>query len=250
MTRRLATILFLISPVLIRAADLPTAESLLDRFIEVTGGKAAYEARTSEVTTGTVSFAAMGLKGTMVTYYEGSGKYYMAMDLAGVGKIETGLVEGVAWENSVLQGPRIKTGEERDQAIREGNMNGTYHWRDLFAKAETTGEEDVEGEPCYKVVMTPAKGSPVTMFFEKNSGLMRKTSVIAASQLGDIAADSISKEYKNFDGILEPAKVTEKAAGQEFTITIDTVKTNEAIPAEKFALPEEVKALLARQKKN
>lgn len=249
MTRRcfLAISVFaLAAPVF--AAGLPTPDSILDRFVEVTGGKAAYAARKTEVVTGTVEFKAMGLKGAMVTYYQDPGKYYMAMDLAGVGKIETGLTDGVAWENSVLQGPRIKTGEERAQAVREAAMNGAYQWRDLFSKAETAGEEDVEGEPCYKVVLTPATGSPVTMYFEKGSGLLRKTSVVAASQLGDIAADSISTEYKSFDGILEPAIVTEKVAGQEFTITVDTAKSNQPIPADKFALPEEVKALLDRQK--
>jgi hypothetical protein len=230
------------------AAELPTPESILDRFLEVTGGKAAYDARKTEVVTGTVEFAAMGLKGTMATYYQEPAQYYMTMDLAGVGKLESGLTGGVAWENSVLQGPRIKTGEEKAQAVREADMNGAFHWRDLFAKAETVGEETVEGEPCYKVVMTPAGGNPVSMYFEKQSGLMRKTSVVAASQLGQIPADSISTEYRRFDGILEPAKVTEKVAGQEFTITIDTVKVNQPIPAEKFALPDEVKALLARQK--
>lgn len=235
-------------PVALLAADLPQPEALLDRFIEVTGGKAAYEARKTEVVNGTVEFAAMGLKGAMVTYYQEPDKYYMAMDLTGVGKIESGLSGGVAWENSVLQGPRIKTGEEKAQAVREAAMNGAYRWRDFFAKAETTGEETVEGEPCYKVVMTPAQGSPVTMYFEKASGLMRKTSVVAASQLGDIAADSISTEYRRFDGILEPAKVTEKLAGQEFTVTIDTVKANQTIPPDRFRLPDEVKALLDRQK--
>jgi hypothetical protein len=249
MTRRYTLAVFAVAlagPLL--AADLPTPDSILDRFVEVTGGKTAYAARKTEAVTGTVEFKAMGLKGTMVTYYADPGKYYMAMDLAGVGKIETGLADGVAWENSVLQGPRIKTGEERAQALREAAMNGAYQWRDLFKKAETAGEEVVEGEPCYKVILTPDTGSPVTMYFEKESGLLRKTSVVAASQLGDIAADSISTEYKSFDGILEPAKVTEKVAGQEFTITIDTAKSNEPIPAGKFALPEEVKGLLARQK--
>lgn len=231
------------------AADLPSADSLLDRFIEVTGGQAAYEARMTEVVTGTVEFAAMGLKGTMATYYEEPGQYYMTMDLAGIGKIEAGLSDGVAWENSVLQGPRIKTGEEKQQAVREAAMNGSYHWRDLFAKAETTGEEVVDGSPCYKVVMTPAEGSPVSMYFEKESGLMRKTSVVAASQLGNLQAESTSSEYRRFDGILVPAKVTEKVAGQEFTITIENVKVNQPIPAERFALPDDVKALQARQKK-
>lgn len=248
MNRRLLTALALSLPLV--AADLPTPDSIMDRFVEVTGGKDAYAARKTEVVTGTVEFAAMGLKGAMVTYFEEPGKYYMSMDLAGVGKVETGLVDGVAWENSVLQGPRIKTGEEKNQSIREAAMNGAYEWRKLFSKAETAGEETVEGVPCYKVVMTPATGNPVTMYFEKESGLMRKTTVVAASQLGDIAAESTSTEYKRYDGILEPAKVTEKVAGQEFTITIDTVKANQPIPAEKFALPEEVKALLARQKKS
>jgi hypothetical protein len=229
-------------------ADLPTAESLLDRYVEVTGGKAAYEKRKNEVVTGTVEFAALGLKGTMVEYYEDPGKYYVAMDLAGVGKIESGLSGGVAWENSVLQGARIKTGEERAQAVREATMNGTYHWRDLYSKAETAGEETVDGEPCYKVVLTPAEGNPVSMYFEKKSGLMRKTSVVVASQLGDIAAESTSTEYHRFDDILLPAKITEKAAGQEFTITIQSVKANQDIPAAKFALPDEVKALLAKTK--
>jgi Protein of unknown function (DUF620) len=231
-----------------RAAELPAPETILDRFIEVTGGKAVYEERKTEVVTGTVEFAAAGLKGTMVTYYSEPDKYYMAMDLAGVGKIETGLNEGVAWENSVLQGPRIKTGEEKAQAVREAAMNGSYRWRDLFDKAETAGEETVEGEPCYKVVLTPKTGSPVTMYFEKKSGLLRKTAVVVASQLGDIAAETISKEYRRFEQILAPAKVTEKVVGQEFTITIDSMKANQEIPPEKFALPEEVKALLARQK--
>lgn len=239
---------FLLGAPLVLPADLPPAESILDRFVEVTGGKAAYEARKTEVVNGTVEFAAMGLKGTMVTYYQDPDKFYMAMDLTGVGKIESGLIDGVAWENSVLQGPRIKTGEEKDQAIREAAMNGTYRWRDFFAKAETTGEETVDGEPCYKVVMTPAQGSPVTMYFEKASGLMRKTSVVAASQLGEIAADSISTEYRRFDAILEPAKVTERLAGQEFTIAIDNVKVNQPIPADRFRLPDEVQALLDRQK--
>jgi zinc protease len=226
----------------------PTAEAILDRFIEVTGGKAAYQQRKTEVVHGKVEFAAVGLKGTMVEYFEEPGKFYMAMDLAGVGKIESGLNDGVAWENSVLQGARVKTGEEKAQALREAAMNSFDHWREVYPKAENAGEEVVDGEPCYKVVLTPADGKPETMYFEKKSGLMRKTTVVAASQLGDLVAESISTEYRRFGDILAPAKVTERVAGQEFTITIETVEANQEIPAEKFAFPDEVKALLARQK--
>lgn len=258
MTRRiLITAIAAVSPLAVSplwigrafAADLPAPQTILDRFIEVTGGKAAYEARKTEIVRGTVEVAAVGLKGSVESYYQEPGKYYTSMDLAGVGKFESGLIDGVAWENSVLQGPRIKTGEEKAQAVREAAMNIPYRWHDLFAKAETVGEENVDGQPCYKVTMTPAQGNPVTMFFEEKSGLMIKTSVVAASQLGDIPSETISKEYKNFGGILEPSKITGKAAGQELAFTIESVQANQEIPPERFALPEGVKALLARQEK-
>jgi len=49
------------------AADepLPKAETILDRSIEVTGGKAAYEKRKTEITTGTFEFSGKGVKGTI-----------------------------------------------------------------------------------------------------------------------------------------------------------------------------------------
>jgi zinc protease len=248
LTRRLALAGLLACALPAFSADPPAPETILDRFVEVTGGKAAYEKRKTEVVHGTIEFAAVGLKGTMVEYFEEPGKYYMAMDLAGVGKIETGLNGGVAWENSVLQGARIKTGEEKAQTLREADMNNFSHWRQVYSKVELAGEEAIEGEPCYKVVVTPKEGKPETMYFEKKSGLMRKTSLVAVSQLGDIPAESISTEYRRFEDILAPSKVTEKVAGQEFTITVDTVQANQEIPAERFALPDEVKALLAKQK--
>ena len=52
------------------AADegLPKAETILDHYIEVTGGKQAYQNRKSEMATGTVDFAAQGIKGTLMRY--------------------------------------------------------------------------------------------------------------------------------------------------------------------------------------
>ena len=56
----------------LRADDtLPKAETILDRYIEVTGGKAAYEKRKTEIATGTFEMAAMGVKGT-ITHYAAS----------------------------------------------------------------------------------------------------------------------------------------------------------------------------------
>jgi outer membrane lipoprotein-sorting protein len=61
--------------------------------------------------------------------------------------------------------------------------------------------------------------------------------------MGDIPVELIASEYKSFGGILEPVKVTQKTGPQEFTITLESVEANPAIPASRFEMPPEVRQL-------
>jgi len=229
------------------AADpLPSAESILDRYVQVTGGKAAYEKRKTEIAHGTVEYAAIGIKGSLTRYAAEPDKYYASLEIDGLGKVETGINGQVAWENSAILGPRVKTGVERAEAIREGNMNSSLNWRKLYPKVENTGIEIIGGEECYKVVMTPAEGQPMTGYYQKKSGLQVKLSTVSTTQMGDIPVEMIASDYKDFGGILEPSKVIQKAGPQEFTMTLERVEVNPVIPPEKFALPEEVRKLVEK----
>jgi hypothetical protein len=252
MTRRWASAILFFVPYALRLhaadTDLPSAETILDRFIEVTGGKAAYGAHKSEIVTGRLEFAAAGVKGKIVQYSAEPDKYYSMLELDGIGKVEMGVADGVAWEMSALLGPRVKQGEERAQALREARLNAFYHWRDLYVKAETIGTGTVNGQECDKLVLIPREGKPETMYFERRTGLLRKTTLIAASPMGDVNADVIAVEYKDFGGLTVPSKVTQRAALQEFTTIIDDVKMNPDIAAERFELPAEIKAVLGQNK--
>lgn len=229
----------------LRADDaLPKADTILDRYIEVTGGKAAYEKRQSEIATGTFEIAAMGVKGTVTHYAAEPDKSYMAIDLEGLGKIEQGSSDGVAWEKNVMTGSRVKDGAEKAETLRDDAFNAELNWRKSFKKVETVGTGTVEGEECYKVVMTPAEGSPRTTYYSKKTGLVMKVETIAVSPQGELPVEMVSSNYKTFDGILQPTKMIQKAAGQEITITIENVKVNETIPPEKFEIPADIKALI------
>lgn len=232
------------------AADvLPSPESILDRYVQVTGGKQAYERRKSEIATGTLEYAAQGVKGTITRYEAEPDNYYAALDIPGIGKIEMGVTGGVAWENSAIMGPRVKSGEEKMQAVREATMNSTLRWRTLFPKVETAGIETLDGEECYRVILTPAEGKPEVMYFQKKSGLAVKTTTVAVSQMGEIPVEVTVAGYKDFGGVLAPSKVTQKAAGQEFTITMEKVQVNAELPPDRFALPPEVRTLLEKENK-
>ena len=132
------------------ADELPKAETILDKYIEVTGGKAAYEKNRSEVSTGTMEFVGKGIKGTVSSFRAAPDKSYTEVDIQGIGKVKEGTDGKMAWSLSAMQGPRVKDGEEKASALQAARFNAELHWRDIY-KAETKGVEKVDGKDCYKV---------------------------------------------------------------------------------------------------
>jgi hypothetical protein len=238
----------LFAPLPLFCADeaLPKAEAVIDHWIEASGGKAAFEKRHNLVQHGSIDFAAQGLKGTLTIYEAAPDRTRAVIDLEGIGKIESGSDGEVAWENNPLQGPRVKQGVERTDALRDATFNAALFTHKLYAKAETTGVETAEGHDCYKVVLTPSEGQPTTEFFDRKSGLLVKTSATRTTQMGDIAAVVLYDDYRKDGDILGPHKLTNRAAGQEFLILIERVESNVDLPSDRFALPPEIQALLKK----
>jgi len=242
---KLLATLLLLGPAALCSADeaLPKAETVLNHFVDATGGRAALEKLHNIVQHGAVEFAAQGIKGT-ITIYEGApNDSHLVIELAGIGKIEQGSSAGVAWENSAVQGPRIKQGQERNDALRDSTFNASLFWQKLYAKVETASVETVEGHECYKLVLTPAEGHPTSEFFDKKSGLLIKTQATRASAMGEVAGEIVYEDYRKEGELLTPHKLTQRAASQEFQITVQSIEFNANLPAATFALPPEIQAL-------
>lgn len=246
MTRRclIASLASLSSLAFAQTEPLPKAETILDHYVEVTGGKAAYEKRKNSVETGTVELKAQGLKGSVTRYAAEPAEAYSVVEIEGVGKIEDGIDKGVAWDKNPMLGPQVMKGVEKAQHIREAAFNSPIHWRELNSKVETVGTETIDGELCYKVVLTPNEAPPETMYFQKKSGLPVKIVATMVSAMGEAPVEMIPTDYKNMGGILSPSKITQKLAGQEVVITVQDVKINQTLPADRFDPPAEIKALL------
>jgi len=238
----------LLSSVSLFCADeaLPKAETVLDRAIEVTGGKAALEKRHNEVMHGSMEFTGRGVKGTLTVYQAEPDKNLAVIEIEGIGKIESGSNGEIAWENSALQGPRIKQGDEKAGSLRDGTFNAALNWKKLYTKAETAGVETIEGHECYKVVLTAKEGKPTTEFFDKKSGLLIKTSVTRTTPMGEISAEVVADDYRKEGDVIIPHKMINRAAGQEFLIQVDSVEVNVEMPKDRFDLPPEIQGLLKK----
>jgi hypothetical protein len=231
------------------AGDLPKADMILDKYVEVTGGKAAYAKLRSETTTGTMEFRAMGLTGKLVSYHVDPDQSLVEITMEGMGRILEGTNGEIAWTVNSMQGPRIKDGDERSEALLHAKFNSDLRWRDLYSRAETAGIESIDGKDCYKLVLTPKSGNPVTKWYDKESGLLLKMRVKAHSPMGEIESDSVLSDYRKEGEILMAHKVAQHAATIEIAVTIESVKYNAEIPKDKFELPDEIKALLKKPAK-
>jgi len=230
------------------AADEITAEAILDKYIEVTGGRAAYEKIHSEIATGTLEITGAGISGTLTIYRLAPDKGYTLIDLAGFGKVEEGSDGQVAWSVNPMQGAHIKEGDERAQALRSGALHAEARWREFYKKAELAGTEDVDGKPCYKVTLAPNEGGAETYYYDKATNLLVKMVMPVTAQQGPATAEISLGDYREEGGIRVPHTIKQKVPGAEVLMKITEVKENPDIPASRFDLPAEIKALLPADK--
>jgi hypothetical protein len=235
---------FLSSSFLSADDALPSVQAVIDHFIAATGGKAAWEGRRGQIEHATIDFSKQGLKGSLTIYESAPDKYLGVTELPGIGKISAGSNGEVAWESSILQGPRVKQGVERAEALREGAFNAPLYWQKLYSKGENAGAETVEGHDCYKIVLTPEQGNPMTEYFDKTSGLMIKTAAKVTSQMGEVGAEILYEDYRKDGDLLTPHRMVNRAAQQEFVVQIESIDVNPQFPKDRFDLPPEVQALV------
>ncbi len=236
------------SPLLAVADDLPSGESLIKRCIESEGGNNAIEQAQTAVMTGTVELLGHNLSGPLQIFEQGN-KSYTVIELPGIGKMEEGFNGEVAWESNVLQGPRVKDGEELEAAKRDSRISLLGDWKTFYRSAETIGAEDVNGKPAWKVKMIPIEGKGVeNFFFDRATGLLVKMTQTLPTALGDIPVEMTMGDYREVDGIQTPFLLTQGAMGQNMALHIDKVTYNAKIPESRFDLPPDIKAILAKKK--
>ena len=237
---------FSVVPSILHAAEekMPEGETILDRYVEATGGMEAYEDINNRVTRGTFEIVQAGIKATMTIYHARPNRMYTLLESDALGKIEKGSNDEVAWELSVMSGPRIMEGQEKAGILLDATFDKFANWRKIYEKAECIGVETINSNPCFKVVMTPKTGKPPTLYFDCETNLLVKVKSIIEHQMGDIPIEVFISYYIKVDSILISKKSKVKVMNQERIITIDSIEHNAEIPKDIFTLPNEIYALV------
>jgi hypothetical protein len=234
----------------VASKDMPTARAVIDRYIEVAGGKEAFQKHKSVLLKGKTEVAGKDIGGSMTLATAKPNKMVLIVDLAGI-PIKTGFDGKVGWQVNPLTGPSIMEGGELRDVSRQADFFAILHDDKGFKSMENLGKTEFEGEECYKLKLTYPEGGDITEFYSVKTGLQKGFMGTQESSLGSITATSVNEEHKKFGDLLLPSRVTQKMAGAGLsqTMVVESVEFD-SVPDSMFEPPAEIKALLNAPKED
>jgi zinc protease len=244
-----AALLFLIVGIMTTGTawgGLPSGEKVFKAYVKASGGEKAYKKIDTRVTKGAMKMPAMGIEGAMTIYSARPNKQFVSISMPGMGEMKSGTDGNVCWETSMMSGPRVKEGVEREMGLREALFDGLLGWKDLFASLECVAEEDVDGVACYKVVATPKTGAVETYYFNKETDLIHKTLSVMESEMGEIPIEAFYSDYTEVDGIKIAFTLRQMVMGNEMLMITESVEHGVELAADQFAIPADVSGLLEK----
>lgn len=213
-----------------------TADQIIDRYVKAVGGAEKLSSIKSMKTTGKVTLTMMAFELTFTTHSKRPNKQIVE-SVSPMGKVVQCTNGTDAWMINDFQGmtePTPAEGKMKADIIRGGNFDGWMINRDKNGiTAKFISEEESEGKVLQKVEITYKDGHVSTLFFDKSTGLLSKTSTM------EEGAESTAEyhDFKDFHGQLIPTRIVRNAGGQEFVIETFTVEENIEIADSVFEMP-------------
>ena len=208
--------------------SLPTAGQILDRYVSVTGGAAAWHAKRTErddIEGRTLDGLRVVLRASVTVSRSGNSVSEIQVPQVA----SEGIYKGVAWASSHFSGVRIKRGMERDEAIRDSRMLEEVDWRDLYPKSQMAGVETINQERCYKVLLLPSPTRKIE-WFSVSSGLLVRRSAYELSTSGDTPAGYSVEEWAERGGIRQPVAMHAWRGDFEYRLRILSTVYNDKHP--------------------
>ena len=216
-------------------APLPSAQSVLDRYAEVSGQRAHLPHHTSITIRGRYQDPANKIEASTISYTTKDCVTLQSYRLSDGRNGANGYDGRIGWTLGLNGKPVIQTGNIARSMARDADMYYHLHVLRYFKQMDVVGVEEFHGHTCYHLKGVNNWNEPNEQFYDKSSGLLIGYKFNTAWRGGNGDADNIFEEYKPFDGILFATKETDHD-GKDMTlsfidsVTFDDVKLSDLDP--------------------
>jgi zinc protease len=219
------------------AGAIPSADQIIDKYVQAIGGKAAIEKQTSRVSKGSFELPAFGASGTAEIFEKAPNKGLAVITVAGFGVVQEGFDGKVGWGQDPQNGLREKSGAELAAAKLDAEFHKPTKIKQLYPKLAVKGKDKVGDHEVYVVEATPVEGSAETWYFDTTTGLMLRRDTVREGPQGRQEIQEFLDGYKEVDGVKLPFSIRQVTTAFTIDIKIEEVNHNVPIDDAKFNKP-------------
>lgn len=224
-------------------AALPAARDIINKYIEATGGSAAFKSVSSMRAKGVFTITGQQISGELEMMAARPNKLLTRITITAIGLAEEGYDGKVGWSIDPFRGPALITGRGLDERADEAWFDAPLHGTDLVKEMTVVGREDFDGRPVYRVKVVSLRGTEQFELFDEKTGLQAGVEATRETPLGIIPTVTMFRDYQRFGQLTFPSKVVQRIMGQEQIFTFTLYEFN-SVPPSVFELPAPIKALI------
>lgn len=212
----------------------PTAEQLLDKYVQATGGAAAIDKVNSRVMKGTIDFGGMSLP---IDIYAKDPLKRISFTHMAEGDNVTAFDGRDGWLGMTGRPLREMHGSDLDGAAIDADLHLATHLKQMFRETRTEGSEKIGDHDTYVIVGQRDDKPPIRLYFDKQSGLLVRLVRFGETALGQLPTQIDYADYRDVDGVKVPYRWTLARPSGRFTIQVKELKQNVPVDDAKFAKP-------------
>ncbi len=183
----------------------------------------------------------MGQSMDMAMYQKAPGMF--AMNMTGMGMtLQEQKFDGTKAYSAGMQQPTkvFTEGPEFEQMKTMANMTPQLDYSKPGWNLELKGLENIDGENCYKIIVTDPAGKKSTEYYSESKNLLMRSVSTVEMQGQSVTTTTDMADYKDVSGYLLPHKLTQTVPGMPapFVMEASTIKVNSDLPADIFTIKE------------
>ncbi|HKW47091.1 MAG TPA: hypothetical protein VJN70_06585 [Gemmatimonadaceae bacterium] len=227
-----------------RSSDLPTAREVIQRHVAAIGGEAAVKAITSRYVWARYEYPARRLRGSLELYAARPNKRLLKIEYPDLGTEVTGFDGKIGWTSKPGEAARPVEGADlallRDQSVFDFDL----HPDSSFRSMTTVDSTDFQGHRCYRLRLVSITGRQWLEYYDIVTGLFVGNMFRQETEQGPITVVTVVSDYRPFDGVRLPTRLSIRAAYVERIVTVVRVRDNQ-VDASVFDAPPKLRGAVS-----
>lgn len=215
-------------------APAPTAEQVLDKYVEAIGGRDAL----AKISTRVVKGSRVNADGTVVpteVYQKAPDKVVIVVNYPN--NSFTAAFNGAEGWSADNRGPNEMAKDLLALTRRDAEFFFGAGFAQLYTGAKLEGKQKVGEQEAYVVSATAPEGGTERLFFDTKTGLLLQRLMEVKTPLGSYPFQIKYEDYRQVDGVMLPFTLTWSRPGIHWSRRITEVKHNAPVDDAKFNRP-------------